>query len=427
MRRLTLGNGLRVVLDPRPAALVVEVAVHYHAGFRSDPVGRSGLAHLFEHLMFQGSARVGPGEHHRLVNAAGGHANAATLQDHTEYYQGGPPSALERFLFLEADRMRGPRLTSEALRTQVDVVKAEIRLNVTDTATGGPVWTRLPGVLYSGFTNSHNGYGEFAELERVTLAECEAFFDRHYAPGDAVLTVTGRFDPARAAELIHRHFDGIPGRPGPTARDLTSETTVDRREHHTVPGAWSPSLHVGHQLPDASADLTPYADHVLLSRILTARLRAALVAPGHAVSAQARCGFFGPLLAHAPDTFVLSVTHGERTHPDEVLNTVADHLTALADEGPSPAELHHATTRAGIETWRRHDSFTTRVRLAGAFETLHGHAELVDDLPHLLAATTADGVARAAKRLHTEPRAVLALTPGAPSSPGAPGAPGGAS
>ncbi|MEU5317497.1 pitrilysin family protein [Streptomyces sp. NPDC021056] len=413
MRRLTLGNGLRVVLDPRPDAVVVEVAVHYHAGFRADPVGRSGLAHLLEHLMFQGSARVGRGEHHRLVNAAGGHANAATFQDHTEYYQGGPAPALERFLFLEADRMRGLRLTAEALRREVDVVKAEIRLNVTDTANGGPAWTRLPGVLYRNFPHSHNGYGEFAELDRVVPAECEAFFDRHYAPGNAVLTVTGRFDPAHATESIHRCFEGVPARSSPMTPTLAEPAPGgDRREGHHAPLS---CVHIGHRLPDATHDLASYTGHALLARILTARLRTALVARDRAVSAHARCGFFGPLLAHAPDTFVLTVTHRERTRVDEVLHTVDEQLTELAGAGPSPAELRHTTSRAAAETWRQHDSFTTRVRLAGAFEVLHGRAELVDELPGLLAATGAEAVALAAKRLCGEPRAVLALAAGGPS------------
>src|SRR5437660_6241106 len=169
LHRLTLPNGLRVVLAPDRTAPAVGVSVHYDVGFRSEPPGRTGFAHLFEHLMFQGSESLEKLAHFRYVQGSGGTCNASTLQDWTEYHQVVPAVALERALFCEADRMRAPLLTAESLRNQVDVVSEEIRLNVLDRPYGGFPWLWLPPVLYRGFANAHNGYGDFTDLNRATV------------------------------------------------------------------------------------------------------------------------------------------------------------------------------------------------------------------------------------------------------------------
>ena len=130
LHRETLPNGLRVVLAPDRSAPVVAVSVHYDVGFRSEPEGRTGFAHLFEHLMFQGSESLEKLAHFRHVQSSGGTFNGSTHPDYTDYYEVVPSAALERALFIEADRMRAPRLTADNLRNQVDVVKEEIRLNV---------------------------------------------------------------------------------------------------------------------------------------------------------------------------------------------------------------------------------------------------------------------------------------------------------
>ncbi len=144
VERFTLDNGLRVVLTPDRSAPVVGVAVVYDVGIRSEPEGRTGFAHLFEHLMFQGSENLEKLAHFRHVQGAGGSFNGSTHLDYTDYFEVLPSGALERALFLEADRMRGPRLTEENLRNQVDVVKEEIRVNVLNRPYGGFPWLKLP-------------------------------------------------------------------------------------------------------------------------------------------------------------------------------------------------------------------------------------------------------------------------------------------
>ena len=210
------------------------MAVVYDVGIRSEPEGRTGFAHLFEHLMFQGSENLEKLAHFRHVQGAGGTFNGSTHLDYTDYFETLPSNALERALFLEADRMRGPRLTEENLRNQVDVVKEEIRVNVLNRPYGGFPWLKLPPVMFDTFPNAHDGYGSFDDLESATVADAADFFDRYYACGNAVLAVAGDFDVAEATALIERHFGDVPARPAPARPDFAEpDLTAERRESYT--------------------------------------------------------------------------------------------------------------------------------------------------------------------------------------------------
>lgn len=423
MRRETLDNGLRVLLDPRPASPVTGVAVHYDVGFRSEPEGRTGFAHLFEHLMFQGSERVARGEHFRHVQAAGGTANASTHHDYTDYHQIVPSAALHRVLFLEADRMRAPRIDARNLRTQVAVVQEEVRLQVTNRPYGGFPWTVLPAVLYDTFPNAHNGYGDLRELERATVAECEAFFASHYAPGNAILTLSGPLDPGRALDLVHRHFGDIPARPvAPRPRLAEPSSPGERRGEHHDPHAPLPATALGHRMPDPATGLGAYLAHMVLARLLTAGgdacPRHRLLSDGTATALHAGCGFFGPLQARDPDTFLLVAHHSPTTRTEDLLEAVDTALDRLAATGPRPRELSRATAHCSAALCRSYDDPLTRTRHAGAFDLLHGRADLVDALPALLSDVTAESIALAAASLRAAGRAVLSLTPGASSGSG---------
>src|SRR4051812_3957940 len=206
LHTFTLPNGLRVVLAPDTTSPVVGVSVHYDVGFRSEPEGRTGFAHLFEHLMFQGSESLEKLAHFRHVQSSGGTFNGSTHPDYTDYFEVLPSAALERALFLEADRMRAPKLTAENLANQIDVVKEEIRLNVLNRPYGGFPWITLPPVLYSTFPNAHNGYGGFEDLESATVDDCAAVFDTHYSPADAPVTGAGGLEGEKAQKLIEKHL-----------------------------------------------------------------------------------------------------------------------------------------------------------------------------------------------------------------------------
>ena len=270
VERITLANGLRVVLTPDPSAPVVGVAVVYDVGIRSEPEGRTGFAHLFEHLMFQGSANLEKLAHFRHVQGSGGTFNGSTHFDYTDYYETLPGNALERALFLEADRMRGPRLTEENLRNQVDVVKEEIRVNVLNRPYGGFPWLKLPPVMFDTYPNAHDGYGSFDDLEAATVADAAEFFDKYYAAGNAVVAVAGDFDLETAKALAERHFCDVPARPAPVLPDFAEpDLAAERRHSYTDRLAPLPAVASAWRVPDPLTDLAGYLPYVVLAEVLT--------------------------------------------------------------------------------------------------------------------------------------------------------------
>ena len=229
IERFSLDNGLRVVVSPDKTSPVVAVAVYYDVGMRSEPEGRTGFAHLFEHMMFQGSASLGKTEHFTYVQGSGGTLNGSTHLDYTNYYEVLPSNATELALFLEADRMRSIALTQENLDNQVAVVQNEIRVNVQNRPYGGFPWLSMPPILYDSFANSHDGYGSFVDLESATLDDARSFFDRYYAPGNAVLTVVGDVTTQQVQEWVEKHFGDIPARKTPKRRSFAEKAITSER------------------------------------------------------------------------------------------------------------------------------------------------------------------------------------------------------
>ncbi|MFR9732211.1 M16 family metallopeptidase [Saccharopolyspora sp. MS10] len=432
LHRVTLPNGLRVVLAPDPAqgaagrAPVVGVSVHYDVGFRSEPEGRTGFAHLFEHLMFQGSESLEKLAHFRHVQGSGGTFNGSTHQDYTDYFQVLPSAALERALFLEADRMRAPKLTEENLRNQVDVVKEEIRLNVLNRPYGGFPWILLPPVLYSTFANAHNGYGDFTDLEQATVDDCAAFFDTFYAPSNAVLTIAGDFEVEHATELVHRHFGDVPARdtrPRPSFAEPFP--TQPLSGVHADPHAPLPAIALGHRLPDPVGELDQYLAHIVLAAVLTdgdaARLQQRMVYQDPlVVDVHVGCGLMGaPLDARDPDTFTLTAIHTPEVEPERVIGAVDAELEALAATGPTAEELSRVTSRWVASLHREHDRVISRTLDLGSAELIHGRAELIAELPNRIAQVGAEHVAAAAKALTPDARATLRVQPDPNSAGGA--------
>ncbi len=423
VQRLRLDNGLRVVLAPDAGAGVVGVAVHYDVGFRSEPEGRTGFAHLFEHLMFQGSESLPKLEHFRLVQSSGGVFNGSTHTDYTDYFEVVPAGALERALFLEADRMRAPRITTENLTNQVDVVSEEIRLNVLNRPYGGFPWIQLPAVMFDSFANAHNGYGDFVDLQAATIADCAEFFDTYYSPANAVLTVCGDFDVASATDLIGRHFDDIEYRPAPVRPSFAEPWPTSVREaEHIDQHAPSPALAVGWRLPDPVADLSGYLAFVVLASMLSdgesSRLQSTLVAKaGLVTDIWASPGLMGgPLDARDPDVFVLGAIHPQAVPAATVIDAASEQIAMLAQDGPGDQEMQQALARFASALYRDNDGVASRTRSLGSLELLHGRAELLSELPDLLSAVTADQIADAARSLDPGRCAVLRVVPASSSS-----------
>jgi predicted Zn-dependent peptidase len=421
VERTALDNGLRVVVSPDTSAPVVAVAVYYDVGMRSEPEGRTGFAHLFEHLMFQGSASLGKTEHFTHVQGSGGTLNGSTHVDYTNYYEVLPSSATELAMFLEADRMRSVALTQENLDNQIAVVQNEIRVNVLNRPYGGFPWILLPPVLFDTFANRHNGYGDFVDLESSTLDDARQFFDRYYAPGNGVLTVVGDVDVAQVLGWAEQHFGDIPARPVP-ARPSFAEPhpTAERRTTVHDALAPAPAVAMAWRTPDP-ADLGAFLPHVVLAEVLTdgdaARLNQRLVLRDQSVtSVGGYVGLLGdPLDARDPTPLMIEVHHPDETPLDAVVSAVDEEIARLATDGLDAAELDRTVARMTARYYREIDSVLGRATTMSVFEQQRARAELVNEVPALLREVSTAGVQAAAAALRPETRALLELRPGGPA------------
>jgi zinc protease len=418
LERATLANGLRVLLAPDRTVPVVAVAVYCDVGMRSEPRGRSGFAHLFEHLMFQGSQNLPKMDHFKYVESAGGTFNGSTHMDYTEYYDVLPSNALERALYLEADRIRAPDLNEENLRVQIDVVKEEIRVNVKNKPYGGFPWLTLPGVLFGTFANAHDGYGSFSDLESATVADARQFFDRYYAPSNILLCIGGDFDPDDALAMVERHFGAIPYRPAPARPDFAEpDLTGERRTVQHDRHAPLPAVAAGWRVPDPVAEWDAYLPFLLLTHAMSdgqaSRLHRRLVlADKTAVSQRCYLGFLGdPFDTGDPTALVLTARQSANDPADAVLDAVDQEFARLAGDGLAEHELRRVITRITTRLMRETDSILGRTQAMAALELRRGRAELLTELPGLLSRVSEDQVRAAASAVTSDRRGVVELLP----------------
>ena len=246
-----LPNGLRVVLSPDHTAPTVCVGVYYRIGFRIEPRDRTGFAHLFEHMMFQGSKNLGKMEFIKLVQANGGILNGSTRFDFTNYFEVVPSNKLETMLWAEADRMSGLAVNEENLKNQQGVVGNEVKVNVLNAPYGGFPWIDLPMAANSNWYNAHNFYGDLTDIEAAKLDEVKKFFATYYAPNNAVLTIVGDFETAQAKNLVEKYFVGIKPAEVPPQPDLTEpRQEQEKRVTKRDPLAPRPAIALGYHMPE---------------------------------------------------------------------------------------------------------------------------------------------------------------------------------
>src|SRR5687767_13150100 len=244
-----LENGLRVVLNRDDAVPVVAVAVYYNVGSRNERDGRTGFAHLFEHMMFQGSENVKKAEHFQYIMKAGGTMNGTTSSERTNYFETLPASQLPLALWLESDRMRSLAVTQENLDNQREAVKEEKRLRY-DNQPYGQIFDLINEMIYKNFANSHSTIGSMEDLDDATVEDVQDFFRMYYAPNNAVLVLSGSFEPETAKELVRTYFGDIPSQSMPPELDVSEpEEVADRYREWEDKLAPFPAFLVGWKIP----------------------------------------------------------------------------------------------------------------------------------------------------------------------------------
>jgi len=262
-----LPNGLKVVLSEDHTAPTAVVAVYYNIGFRIEPKDRTGFAHLFEHLMFQGSANAPKGTFDKLILGNGGVNNGSTRFDYTNYFEVVPANVLETMLWLEADRMRSLNFSDETLKNQQGVVANEVKVNVLNQPYGGFPWIDLPMAANTNWYNAHNFYGELKDLEAATLDDARSFYKTFYAPNNAALVIVGDFQPAQVKQWVAKYFGDLPAAPQPQKADLTEpRQEKEKRVAKDEPIGRRPAIGIGYHVPERN---TPdYYAFVLLDQVL---------------------------------------------------------------------------------------------------------------------------------------------------------------
>jgi len=343
-----LQNGLRVVISENHTAPVVTVEVMYRIGFRIEPRNRTGFAHLFEHLMFQGSEHVNKFEHVRIVNENGGTLNGSTRFDHTNYFELMPSNALELAMWLEADRMRSLKITPENLQNQKDVVSEEVRVNVLNQPYGAFEWLGLPQRANTNWFNAHNFYGDLSDIQAATIEDVKKFFDTYYAPNNAVLVVVGDATADEVMRLAEKHFGGIASRPLPPRPDIGEPPqSAEKKFAESDKLARTPALAFGYHLPDRmTGDFFALSllDPLLVSDE-SAKLYQALIKENQIasdVSGGFNYGLGNNFDYNGPMLYTFRVDYRPDLKGDDVLKVVDKVIGAVQEHGITDDELRQA-------------------------------------------------------------------------------------
>lgn len=384
-----LDNGLRVVLAPDDSAPAVAIAVYYDVGSRNEVVGRSGFAHLFEHMMFQGSANIGKGEHFQYINRNGGRMNGTTSEDRTNYYEILPADRLALGLWLESDRMRSLAVTDDNFENQREVVKEERRLRV-DNQPYVPAYLDFFDLAYENWEYGHSVIGSMDDLDAAVLSDVQAFFDLYYAPNNAVLVIAGSLDEIEARGLVEFYFGDIPRGAEPPAVDIVEPAQTEYREDEREDAlATQPATILGWHTPphpSEEADALEVLAEILgggeSSRFYERLVRQDAIALSVDVYT---AGKRGPDLLYA-----FAVANGASA--EQLRDAMLEEVARVAAEGVTQAELDGARERLARSTVSRVENLLGRALVFGRDELYYRDADRVNGVMDRLAAVTADDV-----------------------------------
>ncbi len=430
-----LDNGLTVVVSEDRSSPTVGVSVVYHVGMRLEPKNRTGFAHLFEHLMFQGTPTAPKGVFDQVISGGGGRNNGSTRADFTNYIEVAPVSALDRILWLEADRMKTLDFNPTTLKNQQDVVKEEIRVNVKNQPYGGFMWIDIGQHAFQKWENNHDGYGSFQDLENASLDDVRSFHRDYYGPNNAVLGIAGDISPEEGFALADKYFGAIPGRPTPTPPDYSEGlNTQEKRITQADALAQVPAIAAAWKMPErGSRDQAPMA---VLGSVLVgdeaSRLYQGLVKQRQiAINVEGLYGLTDPWSYNGPTLFTVFALYKPDSNADAMLAAIDEEIARIAREGVDAATLKRVKTKMLADWYNELESFIGRADSLARLQTLWGDAKVVNKIPGWIEAVTSADLQRAARTYLTranrtvidrKPAAMLAA-PAAAAKPDAATAP----
>ncbi|WP_340076480.1 pitrilysin family protein [Leptobacterium sp. I13] len=329
-----LDNGLKVILSEDKTAPTAVVAVYYNIGFRIEPKDRTGFAHLFEHMMFQGSQNLGKMEFIKLVQSNGGVLNGSTRFDFTNYFEIIPSHKVETMLWAEADRMRGLNITQENLTNQQGVVKNEVKVNVLNQPYGGFPWLDMPQYANTNWHNAHNFYGDLKDLDAANLDDVASFFKTYYAPNNAAIAVVGDFDKDEIKGWIEKYFGNIPSSELPEKPDISEPKQIEEKTFVKVDSlANKPAIAIAYHMPERNT--AEYYAMGLLDQILVQGDNGLLVQKlenekGFTSNVSGGINYLGNMFNYkGPMLWMFNLTYDNEEDRDAIVSSVDEVLNEL--------------------------------------------------------------------------------------------------
>jgi predicted Zn-dependent peptidase len=421
-----LDNGLTVVVSEDHSSPVVGISVVYHVGMRLEPKNRTGFAHLFEHLMFEGTPNAPEGVFDKVITGGGGSNNGSTRTDFTNYIESAPVSALEPMLWLEADRMKTLDFNPKTLKNQQDVVKEEIRVNVKNQPYGGFMWIDISQQAFQKWENNHDGYGSFQDLDHASLDDVRNFHRDFYGPNNAVLAIAGDVTPAQGFALAQKYFGAIAKRPTPAASDFSEGlNTAEKRIEQSDALAQVPAIAAAWKMPArGSKDQAPMAvlGELLAGGDASLFYQGLIKGREIALNVDSLYGLTSPWEYDGPTLFTIFALYKPNGSADALLAAMDEEIGKVAKDGVDAATLKRVKTSMLADWYDGLEGFEDRADTLAKLQTLWGDAAVANQIPVWIEAVTSADIQRVAKTYLTHAnRTVIdrkpAAAPAAASAP----------
>lgn len=420
IEQFKLANGLRVVFSPDNAIPVVSVAVYYNVGSRNERKGRTGFAHLFEHMMFQGSENVPKAAHFQYIGNVGGELNGNTTTERTAYFETLPANQLPLALWLESDRMRSLAVTQENLDNQRNAVQEEKRLRFDSQPYINGIF-RLNEMVFQNFANGHSAIGSMADLDAASVADVKSFFDMYYAPNNAVMVITGDFDAKPTRALVEKYFATIPRQPEPPAVDVTEPVEVTTKpEVFEDKFAPFPAHALAWKLP---ARRTPDFRALELAGNLLFQGESSRLYQQMVKGDESALQVLGQIDERRGPSGMFIAVLPKPGHPaDEIRAKIIAAIKSLATDGPTAAEMEKLKNQLRNGYARALQSSLARAQQIAEFTLYDGDPNLFNTESNLYLSITAEQIkAAVAKYLDTTNRVQIDIVPARAAAPPAAG------